>query len=52
MMIVNENDDNNYKVNNNNTTTGSSFEGKTKIIGSAPDNNSTLNAEVVVPLKL
>ena len=33
-------------------TSGKSFRYKTKIIGSSPDKNSRLNAEVVTPLKL
>ena len=47
---VNENDDNNNKINNNKTITNKSFEYKIKIIGRAPDNNNTVDAEVVVPL--
>ena len=42
---------NNYRINNNKTTTSKSFEYKTKLIGSTPNNNSRLNAEVVVLLK-
>ena len=45
----NENDNNN-KINKNKTITSQSFEYKTKLIGSMP-NNSNVNAEVVVPLK-
>ena len=45
----NENDNNN-KINKNKTITSKSFEYKTKLIGSMP-NNSNVNAEVVVPLK-
>ena len=33
------------------TTASESFEYKTKLIGSTPDNNNRLDAEVVVPLK-
>ena len=44
-------DDNNNKINNYKTTTSKYFECKTKLIGSTPNNNSRLNAEVVVPLK-
>ena len=40
-----------YRINNNKTATSKSFEYKTKIIGSISNNNSRLNAEVVVPLK-
>ena len=47
---VNENDGNNNKINNNKTITNKSFEYKIKIIGRAPDNNNTVDAEVVVPL--
>ena len=45
----NENDNNNM-INKNKTITSKSFEYKTKLIGSMP-NNSNVNAEVVVPLK-
>ena len=45
------NDSSNYKINNNKTTTSKSFEYMTKIIGSAPADNSRLDSEVVVPLK-
>ena len=48
---ANENNDDDYRVNNNKTTTNKSFQYKTKIIGSTPENNSRLDAEVVVPLK-
>ena len=44
------NDANNYGTNNK-TTTSTSFEFKTKLIVSTPNNNSRLNAEVVLPLK-
>ena len=47
---VNE-DANTYRINSNKTTTSKSFEYKTKLIGSTPNNNSRLNAEVVVPSK-
>ena len=46
---VNENA-NNYRINNNKTIVSKSFECKTKIIGSAPNNNNILDAEVVAPL--
>ena len=39
------------KINNNKTTLNKSFEYKTKLIGSTPNDHTTLNAEVVVPLK-
>ena len=41
----------NYGINNNMTTTSESFQYKTKIIVSTPNNNSRLNKEVVAPLK-
>ena len=49
---ANENNDaNNFRLSNSKTTTTKSFEYKTKLIGSTPNNNSRLDAEVVVPLK-
>ena len=49
---ANKNDDDDYRINNEKkTTTSRSFEYKTRIIDSTSDNNSRLNAEVVVPLK-
>ena len=46
----NENNDaGNYRINNNKTTTRKSFECKTKIIGSTPADNNTLDTEVVLP---
>ena len=36
---------------NNRKTTSKSFEYKAKVIGRTPDDNNTLDAEVVVPLK-
>ena len=47
----NENDADETIVNNNKTTTSKSFKYETKIIGGTPHNGSTLNVEVVVPLK-
>ena len=47
----NENNAANDKINNNKTIASFSFEYKTKLIGRTPDDNNTLNAEVVVPLK-
>ena len=41
----------NYRINSNKTTTSKSFEYNTKILGSIPNNNSSLDTEVVVPLK-
>ena len=46
-----ENNAVNKKINNNKTITSSSFEYKTKLIGSTRDNASKLNPEIVVPLK-
>ena len=48
---VNENNVANNMINNNKTITSKSFEYKTKLIGSTPNNNNTLDSEVVVPLK-
>ena len=45
---ANKTDDDN-RINNNKTTTNKSFECKAKKFGSTPDNNSRLDAEVVVP---
>ena len=36
---------------NNSKTKSKSFEYKAKVIGRTPDDNNTLDAEVVVPLK-
>ena len=48
----NENHNNNNRLlNNNKTITSKSFRYKKKIRGSTLDNESRLNAEVVVPLK-
>ena len=47
----NENNADNYRINNNKTITSKSFEYKTKLIGSTPNDNNTLNADIVVPLK-
>ena len=48
---ANENDNANYRINHNKTITSKSFEYKTKIIGTTPANNNTLNTGVVAPLK-
>ena len=49
---ANENNDvRNYRIDNNKATTIKPSEYKTKIMGSVPDKNSRLDAEVVVPLK-
>ena len=50
-VAIENNDAGNYRVNNNKTIKSKSFEYKTKIIGTTPDNNSGLDAEVVVPLR-
>ena len=47
---ANENNLDNNRINNNKTITSKSFEYKTKLIGSTPNNNNILDAEVVVPL--
>ena len=47
---TNENTDNN-NINNSKTTTSKSIECKTKIIGRIPNDDNTLDTEVVVPLK-
>ena len=47
----NENDNANNMINNNKTIRSKSFEYKTKIIGSTPNNNNILDAAVLVPLK-
>ena len=45
----NENDNaNNNRINNRKTITSKFFEHKTKIIGRTPDNNNTLEIEVVI----
>ena len=44
----NENDNDNNKINNNKTITSKSFQYKTKLVGRTPNDNNTLNAEVVV----
>ena len=48
---ANENNTVNYRVNNEKTAASKSFEYKTKITGSTPDDNNILDTEVVVPLK-
>ena len=47
---VNENNKNNM-MNNNKTITSKYFEYKTKLVGSTPNNDNILDAEIVVPLK-
>ena len=48
---ANENNAENYRINNKKTITSKSFEYKTKLIGSTPNDNNPLNAKVTVPLK-
>ena len=43
----NKNDDNGNKINNNKTTGSKYFKYQAKIIGSTPNNENRLNAEVV-----
>ena len=45
----NENHNANNTINNNETITSKSFEYKTKLIASTPNDNNTLNTEVFVP---
>ena len=47
---ANENYDDYYKVDNVKTTTSKFIEWKTRIIGSTPGSNNTLDKKVVVPL--
>ena len=42
---------NSFRINNSKTTTSKSFEYKTKLIESTPNNDYRLDTEVVVPLK-
>ena len=46
-----KNDNANNRINSNKTMTNKTFKYKTKMIGGTPNDNNTLNAEVVVPLK-
>ena len=48
---ANENNADNYRLDNSKTVTSKSFEYKTKITWSTPDDNNILDTEVVVPLK-
>ena len=48
---ANENDAATNKINNNKTIRSKSFEYKTKLIRSTSNDNNTLDAEVVAPLK-
>ena len=47
---ANEKNADNYRINNNKTKTSTSFEYKTKLIGSTAYDNNTLNVDVFVPL--
>ena len=50
---ANENNDvNNFRIKNNKTTTSKSFEYKTKLIGSTPNNDYRFDAEVVGSIKV
>ena len=44
---ANENNDDNYSINSNKTITSSSFEYRIKIIWSTPDDDNTLDAELL-----
>ena len=48
---ANENNAANKRINNIETITSKYLEYKTKLIGSTPNDNNTLDAEVIVPLK-
>ena len=48
---ANQNNADNYRINSKKIITSKSFEWKTKLIGSTPNDNNTLNEDVVVPLK-
>ena len=48
---ANENNDDNYRIYKNRTIASKSFEYKTKLIRSTPNNYNILDAKVVVPLK-
>ena len=48
---ANENNADNYGKNNNKTIRSKSLKYKAKIIGSMTNDNKTLDAEIVVPLK-
>ena len=51
ILILMVTDNNDSMVNNSKTATSKSFKYKIKITGRTGNNNSSLNAEVVVPLK-
>ena len=48
---ANESNADNYRINNNNIIKSKSFKYKTKMIGSLPNENDTLDTEVAAPLK-
>ena len=48
---ANENNADNYRINNNKAITSKCSEYNTKLIGSTPNANNTLNEELVVPWK-
>ena len=48
---ANKNNADNNKINNNKIITSKSFEENAKIIGTASNDNNSLDTEVVVPLK-
>ena len=48
---ANENNATNNRINDNKTIASKSFEYKTKLKESTPNNNNILDAEVFVPLK-
>ena len=48
---ANKNNNNNNRINNNKTTASKTFEYKTKIIKSIPNDSNILVKEVVVPLR-
>ena len=48
---ANENNAENFRANNKKTITSKDFKYKTKIIVITPDDNNTLDTEVIVPLK-
>ena len=46
---ANENNADNFGIDNSNARTNKSFDCKTKIIGSSPDDNNTLDTGALVP---
>ena len=41
-----------YSLNNNKTATSRSFDLKSKVLGRTPDDNNTLDTEVIILLKI